>query len=140
MNNNRLINDITELIDKANKFDEIMKELDTTSNTTLDKVKDLRDKRVKDLGFDPKELKDEIKRLKQHYEDKFYDFNNWSESAESYLSDAKSEIRAMADEYFDEHEFADIEEILDAVWDTIGFPCNSDVPWFHPKANRLTLK
>ena len=55
MNNNRLINDITELIDKANKFDEIMKELGTTSNTTLDKVKDLRDKRVKDLGFDPKE-------------------------------------------------------------------------------------
>ena len=115
MNNDRIINDITELIDKANKFDEIMYELGTTSNRTIGKVKDLRDKRVKDLGFDPKELKDEIKRLKLHYEDKFSDFNSWADSAESYLSDAKAEIRGVADEYFDEHEFEDVENILDVV-------------------------
>lgn len=113
MNNDRLINDITELIDKANKFDDIVSELGTTSNTTLDKVKSLRDKRVEDLEFDPKVLKDEVSRLKQHFEDKFYDFNNWAESAESYLSDAKSEIRGVADEYFDEDEFNDVNEILE---------------------------
>ena len=113
MNNDRIINDITELIDKANKFDEIVSELGTTSNTTLDKIKNLRDKRVEDLGFDPKKLKDEVSRLKQHFEDKFYDFNSWAESAENYLSDAKSEIRGVADEYFDEHEFSDVEDILD---------------------------
>lgn len=115
MNNDRLINDITELIDKANKFDEIVSELGTTSNATLDKVKSLRDERVKDLDFDPKELKDEVSRLKQHYEDKFYDLNSWAESAENYLSDAKSEIRGVADEYFDESEFEDIEVILESL-------------------------
>ena len=38
MNNDRIINDITELLDKANKFEKIKEELGTTSNTTLDKV------------------------------------------------------------------------------------------------------
>ena len=55
MNNDRIINDITELIDKATMFEKIMEELGTTSNTTLEKVIRLNNDRVKDLGFDPKE-------------------------------------------------------------------------------------
>lgn len=49
MNNDRLINEITELLDKANKFDDIMNELGTTSNTTLDKVKSLKNDRVNEV-------------------------------------------------------------------------------------------
>ena len=49
MNNDRLISDITELMDKATKFDKIMKELGTTSNTTFEKVISLKNDRVNEV-------------------------------------------------------------------------------------------
>jgi len=115
MSNNSLLNEIAELVDKANKYDEITKYLGTSSNTTLDKVKSLKDKRVKELGFDPKKVKEDIQRVKQEMEDKFYDFSNWAANASSYISDAMSECQAIEDEYLDEELFDDIVESLDVV-------------------------
>ena len=115
MNNDRIINDITELLDKANKFDEIMDELGTTSNTTLSKVKDLIDNRVKDLGFNPIELKDKITAIKVYYEDLVYDVTNAAENALSNMSDAKSDITEIEDKYVEEDYTSEVEAILNTL-------------------------
>ena len=115
MNNDRLINDITELLDKANKFDEIMNELGTTSNTTLDKIKSLKDDRVEDLGFNPVELKDKIAGIKVYYEDLIYDVTNAAENALSNISDAKSDITEIEDNYVEEDYTSEVEAILNTL-------------------------
>ena len=115
MNNDRLINEITELLDKANKFDEIMIELGTTSNTTLDKVKSLKDDRVEDLGFDPIKLKDKINAIKVYYEDLVYDVTNAAENALSNMSDAKSDITEIEDKYVEEDYTSEVEAILNTL-------------------------
>ena len=115
MNNDRIINDITELLDKANKFDEIMIELGTTSNTTLDKVKSLKNDRVEDLGFDPIKLKDSIENMKVYYEDLVNDVTSAASNGLSYMSDAKCEIQDLEDKYVEEDYTNEVNEMLDAL-------------------------
>jgi len=115
MNNDRIINDITELLDKANKFDEIMDELGTTSNTTLDKVKSLKNDRVEDLGFDPVKLKDCIDAMKVYYEDLVNDVTDAASNALSYMSDAKCDIREVEDKYIEEDYTKDVENMLNTL-------------------------
>ena len=115
MNNDRIISDITELIDKATKFEKIMEELGTTSNTTLDKVKSLKDDRVEDLGFDPIKLKDRIENMKVYYEDLVNDVTNAASNALSYMSDAKCEIQDLEDKYVEEDYTNEVNEMLESL-------------------------
>ena len=115
MNNDRIINDITELLDKANKFDEIRDMLGTSANLTIDKVKSLKDDRVKDLGFDPIKLKDKIDAIKVYYEDLVYDVTNAAENALSNMSDAKSDITEIEDKYVEEDYTSEVEAILNTL-------------------------
>ena len=115
MNNDRIFNEITELLFKANKFDEIMNELGTTSNTTLDKVKSLKNDRVEDLGFDPIKLKDKINAIKVYYEDLVYDVTNAAENADSYMGDARSEVQSVSDKYVEEDYTSEVEAILNTL-------------------------
>ena len=115
MNNDRIINDVTELLDKATKFEKIMEELGTTSNTTLDKVKSLKDDRVEDLGFNPVKLKDKIEALKVYYEDLVYDVTNAAENADSYMGDARSEVQSVSDKYVEEDYTSEVEAMLESL-------------------------
>ena len=115
MNNDRLINEITELLDKANKFDEIRDMLGTSANLTIDKVKSLKDDRVEDLGFDPIKLKDKINAIKVYYEDLVYDVTNAADNAISYMDDAKSEVRGLEDKYVEEDYTSEVEAILNTL-------------------------
>ena len=115
MNNDRIINDVTELLDKATKFEKIMEELGTTSNTTLDKVKSLKDDRVEALGFDPVKLKEAIDAMKVYYEDLVNDVTDAASNALSCMSDAKGDIQEMEDKYIEEDYTKDVEDILEAL-------------------------
>ena len=115
MNNDRLINEITELLDKANKFDEIRDMLGTSANLTIDKVKSLKDDRVEDLGFDPIKLKDKFDALKVYYEDLVNDVTSAASNGLSYMSDAKCEIQDMEDKYIEEDYTEEINEVLDTL-------------------------
>ena len=115
MNNNRLINEISELLDKATKFEKIMEELGTTSNTTFEKVISLKNDRVEDLGFNPVKLKDKIEALKVYYEDLVYDVTNAAENALSNMSDAKSDITEIEDKYVEEDYTSEVEAILNTL-------------------------
>ena len=115
MNNDRLINEITELLDKANKFDEIRDMLGTSANLTIDKVKSLKDDRVEDLGFDPIKLKDSIENMKVYYEDLVNDVTSAASNGLSYMSDAKCEIQDMEDKYVEEDYTEEINEVLDTL-------------------------
>ena len=115
MNNDRLINEITELLDKANKFDEIRDMLGTSANLTIDKVKSLKDDRVEDLGFDPIKLKDKFDALKVYYEDLVNDVTCAASNGLSYMSDAKCEIQDMEDKYIEEDYTEEINEVLDTL-------------------------
>ena len=115
MNNDRIINDITELLDKANKFDEIRDMLGTSANLTIDKVKSLKDDRVKDLGFNPIKLKDKIDALKVYYEDLVYDVTNAAENADSYMGDARSEVQSVSDKYVEEDYTSEINDMLETL-------------------------
>ena len=115
MNNDRIFNEITELLFKANKFDEIMNELGTTSNTTLDKVKSLKDDRVEDLGFDPVKLKDCIDAMKVYYEDLVNDVTEAATSALDYTNDAKGCMRDVEDKYIEEDYAKDVEDMLNTL-------------------------
>ena len=115
MNNDRLINEITELLDKANKFDEIRDMLGTSSNLTIDKIKSLKNDRVEDLGFDPIKLKDSIENMKVYYEDLVNDVTSAASSALSSMSDAKCEMQDVEDKYVEEDSTEEINEVLDTL-------------------------